>query len=315
MFITWTNQKIRKTFIQRNMFDFKHIKPFDRGFIDNPGAMVVFATPGMLHAGLSLQIFKKWAPNENNMVIMPGYCVQGTVGHKILGGAKKVEFENRQVVEVKMAVEYMSFSAHADAKGIMQLIQNCEPRNVMLVHGEAAKMEFLKEKIRDEFKIECYSPANGETCVINTPLKIPVDCSLQLLKNEAKIYHSKPPDPKRRRLLHGILVMKEGKLTLMDVENVFKEFSGINRHVLKFSSYIKLENSTPSLQVLEQLHTLLKEKLSVWEVKLVDSQSIAVESVNVKLEEDSTNRKICVSWNNQDEDLGRFILGLIQNIG
>lgn len=40
MFINWTNQKIRKTFIQRNMFDFKHIKPFDRGYIDNPGAMV-----------------------------------------------------------------------------------------------------------------------------------------------------------------------------------------------------------------------------------------------------------------------------------
>lgn len=214
-----------------------------------------------------------------------------------------------------MAVEYMSFSAHADAKGIMQLIQNCEPRNVMLVHGEAAKMEFLKEKIRDEFKIECYSPANGETCVINTPLRIPIDCSLQLLKNEAKIYNAQPPDPKRRRLLHGILVMKDGILTLMDVENVFKEFSGVNRHVLKFSSYIKLENTTPSLQVLEKLHTLLKEKLSVWEVKLVDSQSIGVESVNVKLEEDAGARKLCISWSNQDEDLGRFILGLIQNIG
>lgn len=54
------------------MFDFKHIKPFDRQYIDNPGPMVVFATPGMLHAGLSLQIFKKWAPNENNMIVMPG---------------------------------------------------------------------------------------------------------------------------------------------------------------------------------------------------------------------------------------------------
>lgn len=43
-------------------------QPFDRAFIDNPGPMVVFATPGMLHAGLSLQIFKKWAPNELNMV-------------------------------------------------------------------------------------------------------------------------------------------------------------------------------------------------------------------------------------------------------
>ncbi len=35
---------------------------------------------------------------EKNMVIMPGYCVAGTVGHKILNGAKKVEMENRQVV-------------------------------------------------------------------------------------------------------------------------------------------------------------------------------------------------------------------------
>ena len=30
MFITWTNEKIRKTFVERNMFDFKHIKGFDR---------------------------------------------------------------------------------------------------------------------------------------------------------------------------------------------------------------------------------------------------------------------------------------------
>ena len=50
-----------------------------------------------------------------------------------------------------MAVQYMSFSAHADAKGIMQLIRQCQPKNVMLVHGEAIKMEFLKKKISQEF--------------------------------------------------------------------------------------------------------------------------------------------------------------------
>ncbi len=32
---------------------------------------VVFATPGMLHAGQSLQIFKKWADDEKNMVYLP----------------------------------------------------------------------------------------------------------------------------------------------------------------------------------------------------------------------------------------------------
>lgn len=55
---------------------------------------------------------------------------------------------------MKLQVEYMSFSAHADAKGIMQLIRMAEPRNMLLVHGEAVKMEFLKGKIEQEFS-EC----------------------------------------------------------------------------------------------------------------------------------------------------------------
>lgn len=232
MFITWTNQKIRKTFVQRNMFDFKHIKAFDKQYMDNPGAMVVFASPGMLHAGLSLAIFKKWAPNENNMVIMPGFCVVGTIGHKVLSGAKKIEFENRQIVEVKMAVEYMSFSAHADAKGIMQLIQYCEPKNVLLVHGEAAKMQFLKDKIKQEFDLQCFMPANGETCIIDTPHRLTTDVTLPLLKEEALKYNNQPPNSKKPRLLHGVLLTKDQKFCLMDVDEACKE-AGINRHVIR----------------------------------------------------------------------------------
>jgi len=32
-------------------------------------------------------------------VIMPGYCVAGTIGHKILSGQRKIELENRQTVK------------------------------------------------------------------------------------------------------------------------------------------------------------------------------------------------------------------------
>ncbi|KAH8417059.1 hypothetical protein KR222_002492 [Zaprionus bogoriensis] len=316
MFITWTNQKIRKTFVHRNMFDFKHIKPFDKAYIDNPGAMVVFATPGMLHAGLSLQIFKKWAPNENNMVIMPGYCVQGTVGNKILGGAKKVEFENRQVVEVKMAVEYMSFSAHADAKGIMQLIQNCEPKNVMLVHGEAEKMKFLRAKIRDEFNLETYMPANGETCVISTPVKIPVDASISLLKAEARAYNAQPPDPKRRRLIHGVLVMKDNRIMLQNLTDALKEI-GINRHVMRYTSKVKMDDPGPKLRTVEKLKSLLEEKLTGWTVVLQETGTISIESVDVNVEEDEKDPKhktILITWTNQDEDIGAYILNVLQNM-
>lgn len=37
LFISWTNQKIKKTFVEHNMFEFKHILPFDRGLVDEPG--------------------------------------------------------------------------------------------------------------------------------------------------------------------------------------------------------------------------------------------------------------------------------------
>lgn len=33
---------------------------------------------------------------------MPGYCVQGTVGHKILSGQRKLEMEGRQVVSATL---------------------------------------------------------------------------------------------------------------------------------------------------------------------------------------------------------------------
>lgn len=36
-------------------------------------------------------------------VIMPGYCVQGTVGHKILSGQRKLEMEGRQVVSTSLS--------------------------------------------------------------------------------------------------------------------------------------------------------------------------------------------------------------------
>ena len=38
-------------------------------------------------------------------IIMPGYCVTGTVGHKILNGQRKIEMEGKQILDVRMAVE------------------------------------------------------------------------------------------------------------------------------------------------------------------------------------------------------------------
>lgn len=49
------------------------VLPFERSKIDAPGPCVLFATPGMLSGGLSLEVFKHWAPSEANMIILPGW--------------------------------------------------------------------------------------------------------------------------------------------------------------------------------------------------------------------------------------------------
>ncbi|XP_050765518.1 integrator complex subunit 11 isoform X2 [Gymnogyps californianus] len=312
LFITWTNQKIRKTFVQRNMFEFKHIKAFDRAFADNPGPMVVFATPGMLHAGQSLQIFRKWAGNEKNMVIMPGYCVQGTVGHKILSGQRKLEMEGRQILEVKMQVEYMSFSAHADAKGIMQLIRQAEPRNVLLVHGEAKKMEFLKQKIEQEFHVSCYMPANGETTTIFTNPSIPVDISLGLLKRETAT--GLLPDVKKPKLMHGTLIMKDNSFRLVSPEQALKEL-GLAEHQLRFTCRVHIQDPRKEHETVLRVYNHLKGVLKDYSVQHLPDGSITVESILIQAtahSEDQGTKVLLVSWTYQDEELGSYLTSLLK---
>ncbi|KAI7794444.1 integrator complex subunit 11 [Triplophysa rosa] len=313
LFITWTNQKIRKTFVQRNMFEFKHIKAFDRAYADNPGPMVVFATPGMLHAGQSLHIFKKWAGNEKNMVIMPGYCVQGTVGHKILNGQKKLEMEGRSTLDVKLQVEYMSFSAHADAKGIMQLIRMAEPRNMLLVHGEAKKMEFLKDKIEQEFDISCFMPANGETTTVVTNPNVPVDISLNLLKREMAL-GGPLPDSKRPRTMHGTLIMKDNSLRLVSPEQALKEL-GLSEHQLRFTCRVQLHDSHSDSDTLGRIYTYLKSALKNYGVQHLPDSTVIVESIVIKVTsspEEPNLKVILLSWSYQDEELGSFLSTLLK---
>ena len=79
----------------------------------------------------------------------------------------------------------------------------------MLVHGEGHKMEFLKHKIRSEYGIECYMPANGQTAVVKTSVNVPVAVARSLLDEEAERYDTRPPDSGRKRTLDGILVTKD----------------------------------------------------------------------------------------------------------
>jgi integrator complex subunit 11 len=67
--------------------------------------MVLFATPGMLHGGLSMQVFKEWCNNPKNTLIIPGYCVAGTLGNSLLAGNRKLTY----LVYLDLTIKIMMF--------------------------------------------------------------------------------------------------------------------------------------------------------------------------------------------------------------
>ncbi|KAI3466944.1 hypothetical protein Pfo_023607 [Paulownia fortunei] len=169
--IKWTSQKVKDTYATRNAFDFKNVFSFDRSLINAPGPCVLFATPGMISGGFSLEVFRQWAPYKGNLVTLPGYCVAGTVGHKLMSAKipTQIRLDEDVQIDVRCQIHQLSFSPHTDAKGIMDLVKFLAPKHVILVHGEKPKMATLKEKIQSELAIQCYYPANNETvCIPST---------------------------------------------------------------------------------------------------------------------------------------------------
>ncbi|KAG7257817.1 hypothetical protein CRUP_018748 [Coryphaenoides rupestris] len=208
----------------------------------------------------------------------------------------------------------MSFSAHADAKGIMQLIRMAEPRSMLLVHGEAAKMEFLKGKIEQEFSINCFMPANGETATVTTNPSVPVDISLNLLKREMSL-GGLLPDPKKPRTMHGTLIMKENNLRLVSPEQALKEL-GLSEHHLRFTCRVQLQDPHSDTDTLHRIYTHLKSVLKGYTTQhLPDSMSVMVESIVVKVSssaEEPNTKVLLLSWSYQDEDLGSFLSTLLK---
>lgn len=145
--------------------------------LEEPGPVILIATSAMLVGGLSLKAFRLWAGTERNAVVFPGHCVKGTLGFKLLsmvntpnGMPGSLDVSNRKsikdVITMRCSASTAPFSAHTDSKGILQVVHQLKPKNVVLVHGVEVQMKALKERIEREIPImvnKVFFPSNFET--------------------------------------------------------------------------------------------------------------------------------------------------------
>nr|MBX2886673.1 MBL fold metallo-hydrolase [Granulosicoccus sp.] len=112
---------------------------------------IIIAGSGMCTGGRIKHHLKHNLWRKESHVIIPGYQSYGTLGRKLVEGAKTVKLW-REKIKVAATIHTVGgLSAHADQKGIMDWYANFEGRPpALMVHGEADVMKVLRKRIRNE---------------------------------------------------------------------------------------------------------------------------------------------------------------------
>lgn len=168
-YVNMMNERIKKQIAVNNPFIFKYVSNLkSTKHFDDSGPCVMMASPAMLQSGFSRELFEMWCPSPKNGLIIPGYVVEGTLAKALLSEPKEITSLNGEQLPVRLAIEYISFSAHVDFGQNSEFIDILHPSNVVLVHGEYSEMMRLKNALvskyeHSEHPIVIHTPRNCES--------------------------------------------------------------------------------------------------------------------------------------------------------
>lgn len=121
---------------------------------------IVIAGAGMCTGGRILHHFKHhiWKPTTH--VVIVGFQAEGTLGRKLVEGAKRVSILGEPIVVNARVHTLGGLSAHAGRSGLLAWIGACagsRPR-VFLTHGEQRPREMLADGIREKYALDVALP-------------------------------------------------------------------------------------------------------------------------------------------------------------
>jgi len=115
------------------------------------GAIILSAS-GMCTAGRILHHLRHGLGKSQNTILITGYQAQGTLGRRLVDGAKTVKIFGKEF-SVKAKISTIGgFSAHADQNAILKWLGGFEnaPIRTFITHGEPIAASALAQKINEQ---------------------------------------------------------------------------------------------------------------------------------------------------------------------
>ena len=129
---------------------------------------IIIAGAGMSHGGRILHHERRYLSDPKSAILFIGYQAQGSLGRKILDGAKSVKIFGEEI-PVKCRIKTISgYSAHADQSMLLNWLKPMSGslKKVFIVQGEEDQMTPFSVKIRDELAVETAMPTMGEEVML-----------------------------------------------------------------------------------------------------------------------------------------------------
>lgn len=134
---------------------------------------IIISSSGMCDAGRIKHHLRHnlWRPECS--VVMVSYQAVGSLGRRIVDGAKVVRIHGESVRVAAEIHNIEGFSAHADQQELVDWVNRlpAPPKRVYLVHGERSAQDVLAQRLREELGLSVMIPRLDETVEL-TPTEV-----------------------------------------------------------------------------------------------------------------------------------------------
>ena len=153
------NQELSDHNRNDNPFDFPGLTLVEKAkdslaISETRGTKIIIAGSGMMNGGRILSHLINYLPIATTRLLTVGYQAEGTIGRKILDGAREVKVYGKIIPVNAKIRELTSISAHADEPKLINWLSKPKGvKKVFLIHGENKARDALRQIIKSRLSI------------------------------------------------------------------------------------------------------------------------------------------------------------------